>query len=440
MKSVFCSHCNTEVAERTFRQHKAAFYDSFRNTWRQTDTAISPLKKRPRQINSDEELGSEVESANEFETTSLDDDLDSIQTEDVIFEEIHLDPICAFVSEKIEEVWENESVEDVIADLSTACLSDIATTKCSSEGSTSTREATIELTRWILLFVGSWSTAFNIPMSAVEYFLLFLHAVFSVCSAFSPALSLVVDVLPKSIYQFKKSQGFLYDDFKKYAVCPKCHALYDLKVCDKSKSGPPRCTFIQHPNHPQKRFREQCGTELFREIILTNGSKKYYPVKTFCWKSIRETLQAFLNRKGFQKSCEAWRNRTLIPGTLRDVYDGRVWKSFQNLESVGPFLQLPRRFGLMLNVDWFQPFKHSPYSVGVIYLAILNLPREIRFTKDNVMIVGVIPGPGEPSKSINTYLEPIVAELLELWTDGFSCKGVDDAKVIMIIYTISYMT
>ena len=56
------------------------------------------------------------------------------------------------------------------------------------------------------------------------------------------------------------------------------------------------------------------------------------------------------------------------------------------------------------------------------------------------MIVVVIPGPGEISKSINTYLEPIVHELLELWTDGFSCKGVDDAKVIMIIYMISLMT
>jgi hypothetical protein len=44
-----------------------------------------------------------------------------------------------------------------------------------------------------------------------------------------------------------------------------------------------------------------------------------------------------------------------------------------------PFFAAPYNYAFMLNVDWFQPFKHSIYSVGAIYLAFMNLPRELRF-------------------------------------------------------------
>lgn len=46
----------------------------------------------------------------------------------------------------------------------------------------------------------------------------------------------------------------------------------------------------------------------------------------------------------------------------------------------------------MLNCDWFQPFAQSRYTVGVIYLVILNLPRAIRFRSENIIITGIIPG------------------------------------------------
>lgn len=57
----------------------------------------------------------------------------------------------------------------------------------------------------------------------------------------------------------------------------------------------------------------------------------------------------------------------------------------------------------MLNVDWFKPFKHTVYSVGVIYLVIQNLPRTVRFKPENIIIVGTIPGQNEPKLTISTY-------------------------------------
>ena len=47
--------------------------------------------------------------------------------------------------------------------------------------------------------------------------------------------------------------------------------------------------------------------------------------------------------------------------------------------------------GFALNLDWFNPCKHIQYSVGVIYLTLLNLPRHIRFHEDNTFVVGIIP-------------------------------------------------
>lgn len=68
----------------------------------------------------------------------------------------------------------------------------------------------------------------------------------------------------------------------------------------------------------------------------------------------------------------------------------------------------------MLNCDGFQPFKHTQYSVGVLYLVLLNLPRSLRFKPENVIIVGIIPGPSEPKLTINSYLKPFVKELGKL--------------------------
>ena len=68
-----------------------------------------------------------------------------------------------------------------------------------------------------------------------------------------------------------------------------------------------------------------------------------------------------------------------------------------------------------MNIDWFQPFDNSEYSLGIIYMVILNLPREERFKYDNLIICGIIPGPKEPSLNVNTFLGPIVDGLHAGW-------------------------
>lgn len=101
-------------------------------------------------------------------------------------------------------------------------------------------------------------------------------------------------------------------------------------------------------------------------------------------------------------------------GWLTDIYDGQLWKEWARKDGK-PFLDVPGNLLLMMNVDWFRPFKHSTYSIGVIYLVVQNLPRSLRYKLENVIIIGVIPGPHEPKNTINTYLMPMIEDLLRLW-------------------------
>ena len=114
-----------------------------------------------------------------------------------------------------------------------------------------------------------------------------------------------------------------------------------------------------------------------------------------------------------------WPGRDTLDGYLADIFDGKLWKEWQYV-SGQPYLALPRNFGFMLNMDWFQPFKHSVYIVGALYMVLMNLPRSERFKPQNVILVGVIPGPHELKLNINSY---DVAEFNKLWTDGIIVKA-----------------
>ena len=45
------------------------------------------------------------------------------------------------------------------------------------------------------------------------------------------------------------------------------------------------------------------------------------------------------------------------------------------------------------------------------------------------MIVGIIPGPKEPKKIINSYLTPLVLELKEAWSHGFNVLAAHNVPV-----------
>ena len=126
-------------------------------------------------------------------------------------------------------------------------------------------------------------------------------------------------------------------------------------------------------------------------------------------------------RPGFEDSLRHWTNRSTYENLYTDIYDGQVWKTLKesSIEDSANFFRdemADSHLGLMLNLDWFQPYDGTTYSIGVMYAAICNLPRDIRFKRENLLTLGLLPGPNEVSlHKINYYLAPIVNELELLW-------------------------
>ena len=106
---------------------------------------------------------------------------------------------------------------------------------------------------------------------------------------------------------------------------------------------------------------------------------------------------------------------------MGDVYDGNLWKDLQTIQN-RPFLSLPNNLCMALNVDWFNPYNETQFSVGAIYLVILNLPRFEHYKEENVILVGMIPGPKEPKQHMNTYLAPSV-KYLQVLHDGIQFEN-----------------
>ena len=277
--------------------------------------------------------------------------------------------------------------------------------------------------RAVLLFLMLWQMSFGVSDSGLGILILFLHQLIKFLAALSGSQSVckLSDELPKTVQQAR--QNVLGDslDFNKYVVCSKCHALYDLNecvevlICGERKSK--KCRYIMFPNHPFQSFRKPCDFILLNVVKGKNKSESFKPVKVYCYQSLKSAVQRLVSRPGFLDQCELWRDRTshMSDDILGDIYDGNVWKEFMTYNGK-PFLADPFTWCVTLNVDWFQPFTHVCDSVGAIYLVVQNVPRKERYRWENMILVGVIPGPKEPSLNINSYLTPLVEELKSFWT------------------------
>jgi hypothetical protein len=81
------------------------------------------------------------------------------------------------------------------------------------------------------------------------------------------------------------------------------------------------------------------------------------------------------------------------------------------------------RLAWSLSVDWFNPHRNNSVgktkSVGSIAMVLLNLPPSLQYKAENLYIVGIIPGPREPSlDEINYFLRPLVDFFLPTWQNS----------------------
>lgn len=391
-KRKFCMTCNEEFSNRYFARHTC--------------------KKKPIHDQTSAASDQDVQTTNLSDTPST-----SRATVDCFMETEETEACAASDLER------NELSSDTESDCEGTVIDDelLEMIIQSSEGeSTSDIETEDQETLYvqtILKLLFRWQSVFFVSDLALSFIVLLLKSVFYLCSFSSTFLDKLYRKFPSTVYQANNALHLKLDNFKKYVVCPKCFTLYEFSQCIQSVEGrniSKKCSKIVQPNHKLAHFRKPCG-EILLNNVTVNGKASLLARKTYCYKSLKESVHRLVKKRGFEELCNNWRNQSSSEDILSDVYNGNIWKDFNGRKY--DFFTEQRNFGLMLNVDWFQPFKYSNYSVGAVYLSILNLPREERFKRNNIILVGIIPD-CKTEPPTNTFLEPLVDELQEAW-EGF---------------------
>ena len=308
-----------------------------------------------------------------------------------------------------EEIWElsDSDIEDSIED-------------CDQAPSVTAKSLLFGVT----LFVYFFHLFYRLSEKATVALLNFLRTLFSFVAGITQN-RLMVEIaqsLPRSLCSIRKY--FRQDgDIISYVVCPKCSRIYTVSSCIVKCSGrlvSKRCDHVEFPNHPSQSKRQSKCNALLMKTIKVRGKSKLIPRKVYVYKSIITSLTEMAKRPGFLKKCDHWRSR-ISDGYLADIYDGRIWKNMLHIDG-RPFLAIPNNLCLTINIDWFNLYDDTQYSAGAIYLVILNLPRNERYKFENMVLVGMIPGPNEPVGDTNSYLSPLVNDLKSIF-DGISFRN-----------------
>jgi hypothetical protein len=215
-----------------------------------------------------------------------------------------------------------------------------------------------------------------------------------------------------------------------YAVCPSCHSTYKPEKHSSGSPYPMNCTYMFHPGSPV------CGSQLCE--MSDNG--RITPIKKFVYHDFHDYLAGLLARPDYEKEMDSICDDTAAkvresndmdtddtdPILATNPFDGTFIQNFWGPSGKTLFIERPGsegRFLFSLNVDFFNPDtlkEHgSSQSCGVISMACLNLPLEIRHNTENIYVAGIIPGLQEPSLSeINHYLRPLLDDMLLSWERG----------------------
>ena len=294
------------------------------------------------------------------------------------------------------------------------------------------------LVTWLCLFLALWQYMFSTTDNALEHLIKFLKAFFSVLAKRLNGLESFSLLLPSSLYLFQKMVNGDANKFEKYVVCIKCLKLYKFENCVRNIRGVPtskHCNNVLYPNHTQRPPRRPCGQTLLMRSATASGKTVLHPLKTYCYLPLKDSVKTLISKKGFLEDCELWRKRITYDGVMSDIYDGKIWKEFVN----NGFLSQKQCYGLMLNLDWFCPYKHvKKFSVRAFYAVVANLPRSERFKRENVILIGLIPSMATEPKP-NNFIQPLIEELQVAWTNGFVYNNIQHSKENPVIIRLAVL-
>jgi hypothetical protein len=123
---------------------------------------------------------------------------------------------------------------------------------------------------------------------------------------------------------------------------------------------------------------------------------------------------------------------------MKNVYDSAGWR----LKVIDSGFAADNDCNIVLSMatDGFQPADKGAYSIWPILFEVLNLPEELRYKTNMMIMAGIVPGPNKP-KSMSAYLNVIVDELNHLYLNGVpihdSYSNTTKTIKVLLLFTIA---
>ena len=226
-------------------------------------------------------------------------------------------------------------------------------------------------------------TLFSIPYTFLDELLNFL----------SQDLLPKSNNLPRSSYEARRMVLKLGLKHEAIHCCPDGHVLFrgdkkDLHTCP-------------HPGCGKSRYVEG-STSIPCKVL------RYFSI-------IDQLVRMFKCPKIAEMMTFHARNQSEEP-LMKSVVDGEQWRHVNNMHA--DFAAIPTNLRIGLIGDGVNPYgnQSTKHSVWPFIVAIYNLPPWMTSKKFFLKLVLLIPGPNAPAADvIDTYLEPLVEDLLKLW-------------------------
>ncbi|MBW0506696.1 hypothetical protein O181_046411 [Austropuccinia psidii MF-1] len=217
-------------------------------------------------------------------------------------------------------------------------------------------------------------------------------------------------------------------DFKirKTVYCTNCYSLYP------TIDIPWKCTYKETTRCSPCDNDLFCTQSSFRSV-QSKGSSMLHPYRMttndlahisiprgyYVTQSMDSWIRWFLAFEGIEDAIESWAQEVHSSSdeTIGDIQKGTGWKelSWASTSETGSTLNLC----FSLFVDWFNPRNNKlagkQQSMGIVAMACLNLPPQLRNKLSHIFIAGIMPGPQAPNKTtISHLLVPLVDDLKKL--------------------------
>lgn len=212
-------------------------------------------------------------------------------------------------------------------------------------------------------------------------------------------------------------QGQNTAGIKEHVMCQTCASIYPFESEEEKERlyRHPLCSFKDTLTHSRK-----CSSKLFERVKIginhhnntennslpsTTFMYKHIPLKRFYQNSVIHSIKSLMQKDGFSQMLRETfqRNQQSESGVrefMSDVQHGDIYQNFTLPNEDGlPFTkQSPYNLMLLLNLDWLSLYDRSSFSLGGVWLTILNLDHSERLKRSNTILTSLLPGPREVRK------------------------------------------